>query len=158
MKLKPAPTSLFFLTFLTMAMVETGPVGASASPMFQQNAPPAVELITAEELKTKVARNDSLTIIDVRSTGSYNGSDNRIKGAIHVRLRRLKTRLAFPPLKDIPRDSEIVTYCECPSDESSKRAAQILMDAGFKRVRALKDGWRAWLKAKGPVEPRSRPS
>jgi rhodanese-related sulfurtransferase len=121
-----------------------------------QLSTPAVELITAEELKAKLARNDPVTIIDIRATSSYVDSNNTIKGAIHVKLRRLKSRLAFAPLKNVPRESEVVTYCACPSDESSVRAAQILLDAGFKRVRALKGGWQRWLNVKGQVEPRPK--
>jgi rhodanese-related sulfurtransferase len=73
-----------------------------------------------------------------------------------VKVRKLKSRLALPPLKNIARDSEVVTYCACPNDEASIRAAQELMDAGFKRVRALKGGWVAWKKTNGQVESRPR--
>lgn len=115
-----------------------------------------VDFITAQELKSKIAQNELVTIIDVRSTSSYAASEDKIKGAIHVKLRRLKARLAFPPLKSVPRDSVVVTYCACPSDESSVRAAKVLTDAGFKRVRVLKGGWQEWLKANGQVEARPK--
>jgi rhodanese-related sulfurtransferase len=115
-----------------------------------------VETVTAEELKTKLTRNEPVTIIDVRTAGAYIGSDTKIKGAIRVKLRRLKSRLAFPPLRDVPRDREVVTYCACPNEETSIRAAQILLEAGFKRARALKGGWDAWQKAGGPVETRPK--
>jgi rhodanese-related sulfurtransferase len=114
----------------------------------------ASNLITAEELKAKMSRNESLTIIDVRSTNSYVESDSIIKGSIFVKLRRLNSRLAFPPLKNVSRDSEVITYCACPNDEASLRAVEILSAAGFKRARALKGGWLGWLKAKGPVGAR----
>jgi rhodanese-related sulfurtransferase len=122
----------------------------------QAVAKPQVELISAEELKAKMARNEPVTIIDVRATESYAESDTRIKGAIHVKLRRLKSRLALPPLNKVPRDREIVTYCACPSEESSLAAAQVLLDAGFKRVRALKGGWEEWRKINGQVELRPK--
>jgi 3-mercaptopyruvate sulfurtransferase SseA len=51
---------------------------------------------------------------------------------------------------------EIVTYCACPSDEIAVRRAQVFMEAGFKRVRVLKGGWQAWLKAGGPVESKPK--
>lgn len=115
-----------------------------------------VELITAEELKTKVSRNVPITIIDVRATDSYADSSEKIKGAIHVKLRRLKARLNYPPLKDVPRDQEVVTYCSCPSEESSISAAKILLQSGFKRVRALKGGWQEWLKTNGQIEAKPK--
>ena len=117
---------------------------------------PAVQMISAEELKTKVAANQPITLIDVRSSQGYANSSNTMKGAIHFKLRKLKSRLAFPPLKDLPKDREIVTYCACPNDESSIEAAQILQASGFKRVSVLKGGWQGWLKANGPVEPRTK--
>jgi rhodanese-related sulfurtransferase len=117
-----------------------------------QQASPQIDFITAAELKAKLAKNQLITIIDVRATSGLPDSDSKIKGAFHVKLRRLKYRLAFPPLKDLPRDREIVTYCACPNDESSIRAAQVLLDAGFKHVRALKGGWTGWQKAKGQIE------
>lgn len=116
----------------------------------------AMESITAEELKTKIDKNAPVSIIDVRGSTAYAESDNKIKGAIRVKLRRLKSRLSFPPLKDIPKDREMVTYCACPSDEASIRAAQILKEAGFTRVRVLKGGWEAWLSVRGKVESRPK--
>ena len=88
-----------------------------------------IETITAEELKTKSMRNAPVTIIDVRSSEGYAASTKTIKGALHFKLRKLKSRLAFAPLKDLPRDREIVTYCACPKDQSSIAAAQILQPA-----------------------------
>ena len=120
-----------------------------------QNAP-AVEMISADELKTKVTSNQPVMIIDVRSSEGYAASSTTIKGAIHFKVRKLKSRLIYPPLKDLPRDREIVTYCACPKDESSIAAAQILQAAGFKRVRVLQGGWQEWLRANGPVEPRAK--
>lgn len=114
----------------------------------------AIETITAEELKTKVVANAPVTIIDVRSSQGYAASSTTIKGAIHFKLRKLKARLTFTPLKDLPRDREIVTYCACPRDESSISAAQILKASGFKHVKVLQGGWHEWLKVSGPVEPK----
>ena len=118
--------------------------------------PANVDLISAQELKAKVDRNEPLLILDVRSSESYANSDRRIKGAIHVKVRRLEHRLNFPPLKDVPRDREVITYCACPSEEASIAAAQVLLGNGFKRVRALKGGWQDWLKVNGAVEPRPK--
>jgi rhodanese-related sulfurtransferase len=112
-----------------------------------------VQFLSAEELKAKIARNEPVAIIDVRATTGLSDADNKIKGAVHVKLRRLRSRLMMPPLKDVPRDREIVTYCACPNDEASIRAAEVLKAAGFSRVRVLKGGWVTWKKTKGQVEP-----
>ena len=115
---------------------------------------PAVDMISADELKAKLAGNQQVTIIDVRGSEAYATATQTIKGAIHFKTRKLKSRLAYAPLKDLPKDREIVTYCSCPKDESSIAAAQILQASGFKRVRVLQGGWQEWLKVNGPVEPR----
>jgi rhodanese-related sulfurtransferase len=112
-----------------------------------------VDFVSADELKAKMARSEPVVIIDVRATTETLESENKIKGAIHVKLRHLRSRLSFPPLKDVPRNREVVTYCACPNDESGIRAAQVLIDAGFTRVRVLKGGWLAWKRINGPVEP-----
>src|SRR6187455_2241675 len=121
-------------------------VGLSAVAI-QSQTPPSVETISAEELKTKVTSNHPVTIIDVRSSEAYAAATKTIQGALHFKVRKLKSRLAYAPLKDIPKDREIVTYCACPKDESSIAAAQILQAGGFKRVRVLQGGWQEWLKA-----------
>lgn len=127
-----------------------------AATVAQAQQPAAVAMISAEELKAKLARNEPVTIIDVRSSEGFASSTTTVKGSIHFKLRKIKSRLRFAPLKDLPRDGEIVTYCACPNDESSVAAAQMLKDSGFTRVRVLQGGWNEWLKAKGPVQPRMK--
>lgn len=117
---------------------------------------PVVSMITAEELKTKMTKNEQVTVIDVRSSEGFANSGTTVKGSIHYKLRKLKSRLNFAPLKDLPRGREIVTYCACPKDESSIAAAQILQAAGFTRVKVLQGGWHEWLRVKGPVQPRAK--
>ena len=138
--------------YCILALVVIGLTAIAA----RAQADPAVQMISAEELKAKVAANQPITLIDVRSSEGYANSSNTMKGSIHFKLRKLKSRLAFAPLKDLPKDREIVTYCACPNDESSIAAAQILQASGFKRVSVLKGGWQGWLKANGPVEPRTK--
>ena len=138
--------------YLILALVVAGLAAIAA----RAQTDPAVQMISAEELKTKLTANQPVTLIDVRSTEGYANSNTTMKGSIHFKLRKLKSRLAFPPLKDLPKDREIVTYCACPNDESSIAAAQILQASGFKRVRVLQGGWQGWLKANGPVEPRAK--
>ena len=138
---------LFFLFLLALSALTI---------QAQTPAPPTVDMISADELKTKLAGNQTVTIIDVRGAQSYAAASQTIKGAIHFKTRNLKSRLAYSPLKDLPKDREIVTYCSCPKDESSIAAAQILQASGFKRVRVLQGGWLEWLRVNGPVEPRAK--
>lgn len=141
---------------LSLALSILSAFAAFAQPAIQPQTSPPVQFVTAEELKAKLAKSEPVTVIDVRASSEFAESENKIKGAIHVKLRKLHSRLALPPLKNVPRDSEVVTYCACPNDEASIRAAQELMSAGFKRVRALKGGWVAWKKTNGQIESRPR--
>jgi rhodanese-related sulfurtransferase len=147
---------IFFLAFLGMSRAGTYNIAAFTRGEVAQQNSAEIKFITAEQLKAKLAKNEPVTIIDVRGTSGLLNDDNKIKGAVYVKLRRLKSRLAFPPLRDVPRNSEVVIYCACPNDESSVRAAQLLFDAGFKHVRVLKGGWLVWKKANGQVEPMAR--
>jgi len=117
---------------------------------------PAANMITAEELKRKLASNQPVLIVDVRSAQGFAASTTTVKGSYHYKLRHLKYRLQYPPFRDLARNAEIVTYCACPKDEASIAAAQILQSGGFTRVRVLQGGWTEWTRANGPVEPRAR--
>jgi rhodanese-related sulfurtransferase len=117
---------------------------------------PAINMITAEELKSKMAKNEPVVIVDVRSPEGFANSTTTVKGSVHYKLRKLKYRLQYPPFKDLPRDREIVTYCACPKDEASIAAAQVLQSSGFTRVRVLQGGWTEWQRVNGPVQPRAR--
>jgi rhodanese-related sulfurtransferase len=143
-------------SFILCLALAAAAVVALAQTAVNAQTPSEVQFLSAEELKTKLARNEPITVIDVRGSGDFGESDNKIKGAIHVKVRKLQSRLALPPLKNIPHNSEVVTYCACPNDEAAIHAAQLLMNAGFKRVRALRGGWVAWKKTKGQVEARPR--
>src|ERR1700747_1796961 len=67
---------------------------------------PAVEMISAGELKEKVTNNRPVTIIDVRSSEGYSAATTTVKGAIHFKLRKLKYRLPHPPNKNNFYDTE----------------------------------------------------
>lgn len=152
---------VWIFMFFATCVCQTGASSVKSAALVEPLAgpqEPAVAFISAEELKAKIGRNESLTIIDVRTTSSYVHSDSIIKGALFVKLRRLNSRLGFPPLKSVPRDSEVITYCACPNDEASVHAAQILSAAGFNRVRVLKGGWQMWQKVNGQVTTKPRPA
>jgi len=122
----------------------------------QAQQAPSVNMITAEELKTKMANNEPVTVVDVRSAEGFANSSSTLKGSIHFKLRKLKYRLQYPPFRNLPRNTEIVTYCACPRDQSSIVAAQILQESGFTRVTVLQGGWSEWLRVGGPVQPRAK--
>lgn len=119
----------------------------------KKGVPGPVEFITAEELKAKIAKNEPLSIVDLRAQASFEQSDQKVKGALHSRVRKVAYRL-----RELPRDREVVTYCACPADEAAILAARALLANGFTRVRVLKGGWDAWLAASGQVQPKPKGS
>ncbi|HVG21853.1 MAG TPA: rhodanese-like domain-containing protein, partial [Blastocatellia bacterium] len=119
--------------------------GVSASPSHEAAG---AERITVDELKAKLAKKEPVIIIDVRGS-DYDASATKIKGAMRIAPAELGAHL-----KDLPRDKEIVTYCACSTDGGALHARQVLLENGFKNVRALKGGWNAWNQAEGAVEPK----
>src|SRR5439155_508329 len=73
------------LLWITMVMTARSVLSQATS---EAPKPPEFERITAEELKAKIARNEPVTILDVRSGDVYSRSDSKIRGAMFVRYRR----------------------------------------------------------------------
>ena len=133
---------------ITMLVAQQAAALSSVKPSAgQEQSAPEVERVTVDDLKARIAKNEAIMIIDVRSQSSYLASDKKIKGAIRANPRKIKWRL-----RDVSPDKEITLYCSSPDEEMSARAAQILLDSGFRRVRVLKGGWSAWIRAGGQVE------
>ncbi|HSE36517.1 MAG TPA: rhodanese-like domain-containing protein [Blastocatellia bacterium] len=133
----------------TLAFGYQTPYGLKPRPKHEQQIP--VEFIAPEELKAKIANNESVTIVDLRGPTVYAQSDKTMVGAVHTKVRRVVHRL-----REFPRDREVVTYCACPADEAAIIGARSLLANGFKRVRVLKGGWNAWIQAGGQLKPRRR--
>ena len=123
----------------------------STKPQTKEEQLAKVEFIAPDELKTKIANNEPVFIVDLRGPSLYAQADKTIKGAVHTKVRRVVHRL-----QKVPRDSEVITYCACPADQAAIIAARSLLANGFKRVRVLKGGWNAWLLADGQLKPRPR--
>jgi hypothetical protein len=91
---------IFLALLMSVALVgvrASGQAGAQQSP--PQPQPPA-DRVTLEEFKALRAAG-KVFVLDVRY-----GIATKIKGATHIPLGDLETRLA-----ELPRDREIVTYC-----------------------------------------------
>ncbi len=136
---------------VTVVMLLGAMPAAAGSPFTDGRDSGDAERITVEELKQMLAKNQPVTIIDVRGS-DYDASDSKIKGAIRVPHGDMVAHL-----KDIPRDRPVVTYCSCATDGGALSTAQMLRQNGFKNVRALKGGWPAWNEAGGPIEPKIQP-
>ena len=87
-------------------------------------------------------------IVDVRSPGAAARESGRIPGALHVPLDQVGKHV-----QDLPRDRDLILYCNCPNEASAAQAAKLLKNHGFTRVRPLHGGLDAWVEAGYSVEP-----
>ncbi|HEU5478659.1 MAG TPA: rhodanese-like domain-containing protein [Candidatus Tumulicola sp.] len=105
----------------------------------------ARERITPEELDAAGAA--AVLRIDVRK----NPDDRQIPGSI----RRDGTALESADNPPFTPDQRVVLYCG--SGNSSSRIAAALRERGYDAT-ALEGGYRAWIEAGLPTEPRPAPS
>ncbi len=86
-------------------------------------------------------------VMDVRDRESF--AFGRIPGAINIPLGEAKAREA--EIRKAAAGRPIVTYCSCPSEATSARAARSLEEMGFK-AKALVGGYVKWVESGGRVE------
>jgi membrane protein DedA with SNARE-associated domain/rhodanese-related sulfurtransferase len=103
--------------------------------------------ISVADLHAQMTGGKAPVIVDVRSPTAQGIDLRRIPGALHVPLQEVALHMG-----DLPRDSEIVLYCNCPNEASAAQAARVLLNHGFRRVRPLGGGLDAWLAAGFAVE------
>jgi len=108
--------------------------------------------ITPEALYNLIVAHHDVLVLDVRQPLDLLADSAIIPGAQRLSPEEV---LANPAL--IPVDKELVVYCTCPSDKTSRaiahRAQGLVPNVDISRVKFLKGGLAAW-KAKGyPVEP-----
>ena len=99
--------------------------------------------ISVGELRELIENDGQPVVIDVRSDVGRSLDARRIPGALGVELAGLKR----PLIATLPRDREIVLYCNCPNEASAATAARVLASHGFTRVRPLAGGLEAWIEA-----------
>ena len=106
--------------------------------------------ITVDELHQKQEAGESLLVLDLRSHFELEQDPAVIRGALHVTMDELRLRQ-----QDIPRDRDIVLYCDCPNEVSSARMALQLRQQGIVRVRPLLGGIEAWRERNYPTDLRA---
>ena len=104
--------------------------------------------ITPDVLHAILESKQEVFLYDVRLPLDLLADSEIISGAKRIPPREV---LENPAL--IPKDKDVVVYCTCPSDETSRRILHRVLALHFLRVKLLKEGLAGW-KAKGyPVEP-----
>jgi membrane protein DedA with SNARE-associated domain/rhodanese-related sulfurtransferase len=103
--------------------------------------------ITVSELKDALAEGRGPLVVDIRGMANRIVDTRTIPGAMLADLAGLDELV-----KEVPRDRELVIYCACPNEISAARAAQLLGQRGYLRVRPLLGGLDAWADAGYPVD------
>ena len=113
--------------------------------------------ITVDELKTKVENTEEFLLIDVRQPSDYYTAN--IPGSILISRGQLEFKIEsedywmeqfmYPPEKE----TEIVLYCN--SGNNSILAAISLMKLGYKNVKSLEGGYKAF---NPNLDPNAKPS
>jgi rhodanese-related sulfurtransferase len=108
--------------------------------------------ITAEALHSLLASNRDVLLYDVRQPLDLLADSEIVPGATRIPPKEL---LQNPLL--IPKDRDLVVYCTCPGDKTSRKVVHMAEAMHFFRVKFLKGGLPGW-KAKGyPVDPYEEP-
>jgi molybdopterin/thiamine biosynthesis adenylyltransferase/rhodanese-related sulfurtransferase len=100
--------------------------------------------IEATALAEKLENGDSVRLIDVREPHELQIS--RIEGEELFPLGQLATRLS-----ELDSADEMVLFCK--SGTRSTRALELLVGAGFRKVKNLKGGINAWAREVDPTQP-----
>ena len=91
--------------------------------------------ISARELQTRLTRDANLLLLDVREPHEL--AISSLRGAVNIPLGQLAARLS-----ELDSAREMVVFCK--SGTRSARALELLVSAGFKKVKNLKGGINDW--------------
>ena len=101
-----------------------------------------IPTLTVPDVMEKIAQQDSMVLLDVRSKQEHHGPTGNLKGSTLIPLPELESRLVE---LDSLRDKEIIIYCA--SGIRSLIGTKILRDAGFNAYSMI-GGMKAWNKLK----------
>lgn len=108
--------------------------------------------ITPEALHALLASKQEVLVIDARLPLDLLGDSVIIPGAMRLAPQEVREN---PSL--LPKEKDLVVYCTCSSDETSRTVLHRALAMGFSRMKFLKGGLEGW-RAKGfPVEPYTKP-
>jgi len=103
--------------------------------------------ITPDELHAKLLAGQQVVVVDLRHPFAFSGEGAKVSGALQMTPDELERRHG-----EIPRDQDVVLYCDCPNEASAARMALLLRERGVTRVRPLLGGLDAWRARGYPVE------
>ena len=109
-------------------------------------------IITPEALYALLASDRDVLLVDVRQPLDLLGDSVIIPGSKGLSPREVRED---PSL--LPKDRDVVVYCTCPSDKTSRAVLHRALALGFLRITFLKGGLEGWRARGYPVEPYEKP-
>jgi len=107
--------------------------------------------VTAEAVKQSMRHGDPLMFVELRHHHKHDWSLFMARGALRIYRDSLEQHLA-----EIPHDRPIVVMSDCPGEEISAEAAEMLLKHGWNDVHTLARGFDAYLEAGLPVVASSK--
>jgi rhodanese-related sulfurtransferase len=108
--------------------------------------------ITPETLHALMASGQEVLVVDVRQPLDLLGDSVIIPGAQWLAPDEVR---ANPSL--LPKERDLVVYCTCPSDKTSRIVLRRALAMGFLRIKFMKGGLDGWRTKGFPVEPYTKP-
>ena len=103
--------------------------------------------VTADEVRRQMRGGVPLFFVGVRHRHDWDVAVMKARGAL-----RLNEDEVAEHLDEIPKDRPVIVYTNCPGDEPSFEAADVLRQNNIEDVHPLLGGFRAYLKNGLPVE------
>ncbi|MGB7267454.1 MAG: rhodanese-like domain-containing protein [Terracidiphilus sp.] len=108
--------------------------------------------ITPEALHALLDSNQDVLVVDVRQPLDLLGDSVVIPGAQWLAPDAVR---ANPSL--LPKERDLIVYCTCPSDKTSRMILHRALAMGFLRIKFLTGGLDGWRTNGFPVEPYKKP-
>jgi rhodanese-related sulfurtransferase len=137
-------TVLVLILTLSFSAFAQGNEAFQAVAKMVTDAKEKVGSVTVEELAKKMAGNEKMVVLDIRTEAEYKAG--HLEGALWIPRGKLEF-MAGGMLPD--PNAEIITYCRV--DSRSALAAATLKDMGYKNARYLKGGFMFWVKEGHPI-------
>ena len=103
--------------------------------------------VTPADLRSLLENPHSVLVVDVRLPLDLLADPHIIPGSLRLAPKEIQANPALVPL-----DKDVIFYCTCPSDGTSRETLHKAHAANHRRVKFLRGGLGAWKAAGFPVE------
>jgi len=110
-----------------------------------------LDQITPDQLRDKLKTGDPVLLLDLQGDIRHTLTPSAIPGAVRIDPRQLQGYLRKYREVDLKTNREVILYSSSSSDSLGARVALALRRRGFKKVRPLAGGLRAWQDRGFPV-------